>query len=75
MNWSNLKRNLCPKCDEDFTKGIEIETIPTQLDTMLRHVCGFQIRESRMTQIVNSQITQDLQDKWDNELKGGEKNE
>lgn len=29
--------------------------------------CGFAIREKRYSEIVNSQITQDLQDKWDQE--------
>jgi hypothetical protein len=65
MKWSNLKQNKCPKCDKDFMIGLKQEG--RSLCTIFIHPCGFKIRELRWSQIVNNQITQDLEDKWNKE--------
>ena len=65
MKWNNLKENKCPQCDKDFM--LNLTTYPLGNTQMLAHGCGFRIRESRYAQIVNSQITQDLEDKWNQE--------
>lgn len=74
MKWSNLKINKCPQCGEDWAFSLKaVEDINKQLnefnakDVMLSHGCGFKIREIRYSQIVNSQITQDLEDKLNKE--------
>lgn len=53
MNWSNLKRNKCPKCSKELTFG----KYPGVLDC---DRCEFKISESKMSQIVNSQIRDSL---------------
>lgn len=73
MKWSNLKENKCPQCDKDFTKGMLVTMEEdflgdTPAEKFISHSCGFKIRESRYSQIVNSQITQDLEDKWNKEI-------
>lgn len=60
MIWSNLKINKCPKCNRDFVKGLETQILANGRDKMLVHYCGFQIRESRYSQIVTSQVIVDL---------------
>lgn len=62
MKWSNLKQNLCPQCDKKFSYGSFQRAGYIECD------CGFAIREKRYSEIVNSQITQDLEDKWDSEV-------
>ena len=57
LNWYNLKKNKCPKCNKDFAFDL------TALDGMLIHKCQFRIREIRYSQIVNSQITSELEKK------------
>lgn len=73
MKWQNLKQNKCPKCERDIWRGLEVSDIIGTFDRMMRHSCGFQIRESKYRQIVNSQITAELEKKWDAEEEGGEK--
>jgi hypothetical protein len=66
MKWFNLKQNKCPQCDKAFgftsftTKGL------------VTCSCGFKIREVRYSQIVSSQITKALEDKWTQEVEGGD---
>lgn len=66
MNWSNLKDNKCPKCNKDFSIWYAIESVNGD-DQLLRHPCGFKIWTSKFSQIVNSQITKDLENKWNKE--------
>lgn len=70
MNWRNLKENKCPKCEKDITKGLEVIENPMYKTKMLKHNCGFMIRENVYTKIVNSQITQELEEKLDQEEQG-----
>lgn len=66
MKWSNLKENKCPKCNKDLMDGGS-RSINEKNEKILNHVCGFKIRESRMTQIVTSQITAQLEAEMDSE--------
>ena len=56
MNWNNLKLNKCPQCNKDFMHGLDLS-----IRGMMKHSCGFMIRESRYTQIVSNQINRDLE--------------
>lgn len=73
MKWINLKLNICPKCNKDFTKGLMQETRGDFLsdkpaELFLWHKgCGFTIREKRYKQIVVSQITADLERRLEQE--------
>lgn len=62
MKWSNLKLNKCPKCDKEF--GFQAFSAKKGF---IICACGFGISESRFGEIVHSQVTQQLQDKWDGE--------
>ena len=55
MNWNNLKLNKCPQCNKDFMHGLDLS-----IRGMMKHSCGFMIRESRYSQIVSNQIMGDL---------------
>lgn len=59
MNWSNLKENKCPNDGELLRWGRE--------DGNLYYGCGFSISERRLIQITTSQVTEDLERKWDKE--------
>jgi hypothetical protein len=65
MKWSNLKKNACPKCDKDWAYDI-VEAIISGV-SYLKHGCGFMIRQARYSQIVNSQVTTDLERKLQQE--------
>lgn len=69
MTWKNLKENKCPKCDGDF--GYLAFSEPSYINCPKKG-CGFRISHKRYTEIVNSQVNQDLQDKWDAQQEGGE---
>lgn len=61
MIWQNLKLNKCPNCGKDFGKSAGFSAI------MIECSCGFKIGFKRMEQIISSQITKDLEEKWDQE--------
>lgn len=64
MNWQNLKENKCPNCSKAFNYRA-FSAVPNYIKCP---DCSFIISNHRMEQIVNSQITQDLQDKWNLEF-------
>lgn len=66
MKWSNLKINKCPQCDKPIAS---IHFYPREI---VKHPCGFTIRVKRWSEILNSQITTELEERLNNELKGGE---
>lgn len=66
MMWRNLQRNICPKCNKDFFKGLETQIMQNS-QKLFVHPCGFKIREMRFAQIVNNQVTQDLENKLNHE--------
>ncbi len=77
LNWKNLKENKCPQCDRDFTVGMSMEFRQDFLsekpaEKFITHKCGFAVSERQYSQVVNSQITAELEEKWNNELEGGE---
>ena len=66
MKWSNLKQNKCPKCDKAFG-------FPAfQKNGFIQCDCGFIIREKRYSEIVSSQINQNIEDRLNAEFEGGE---
>lgn len=65
MNWSNLKKNKCPKCNKDFMQGLM--THPMAGGQLLSHPCGFSIGERRYSQIVSNQVSREVQDELENE--------
>lgn len=69
MKWFNLKKNKCPQCDKVF--GFS----SFRVKGLVTCDCGFKIRESRYSEIVNSQITKDLENKWNNEFEENQKSE
>lgn len=62
MKWSNLKKNKCPKCDKDFTWG------SFENPSIIICGCGFAIREKRFSEIVSSQINQNIEDRLNEEF-------
>lgn len=68
MKWYNLKQNKCPNCDKPI---VGYHFFPGNL---MKHPCGFVISVKKFSLIVSSQITQELEDKWneEQEAKGGE---
>lgn len=61
MKWQNLKQTRCPKCDmpfADYCFGGGFISCP----------CGFKIREKRYSEIVNAQINEDLERKYNKEF-------
>lgn len=51
MNWQNLRKNKCPKCNKDFAKSLET------YGGVYFHGCGFKISEEKFKEIVSSQNT------------------
>lgn len=66
LNWWNLKKNRCPQCGKDWAFDL------TAVDGILAHGCGFKIRESRYKEIVNNQVSADLEAQLEAEREGGE---
>ena len=64
MNWQNLKQNKCPKCDKPF--GYFAFTEPGFIKCPVPK-CEFRISEKRYSEIVNSQINAQLEEKWNQE--------
>jgi hypothetical protein len=62
MNWKNLKLNKCPKCEKSIS-GYHF--FPGNI---VKHPCGFTISVRRFSEIVNSMVTQELEEKWNKEL-------
>jgi hypothetical protein len=74
MIWMNLKINKCPGCGKvfgalNFTEAGYINCTNSMAN------CDFRISEGKYMKIVNSQITTDLENQWNTEMDGGEKNE
>lgn len=65
MNWNNLKKNKCPKCSKDF--GFRAFSKPDIIECP-SGVCNFSISHKRFSEIVNSQVSQDL-DNFHNQQK------
>lgn len=62
LEWRRLKQNECPKCkktwgDNEFTKEVGYVSCS----------CGFRISIRRLSEIVNSQVTKGLEEKWNRE--------
>lgn len=53
MKWSRIKESLCPKCTS--------RTMLSFGDGYLTCRCGFRISEQRMTEIVSSIVSKDLE--------------
>lgn len=68
MEWYKLKSNMCPKCGKAFNYA---SFKPGFIICSINH-CNFKISTKRFSEIVNSQITQDLERKWETEQEGGE---
>jgi len=66
MKWYNLKQNKCPKCDKPIAS---YHFYPGEI---VKYPCGFTIRVKKWSEIVNSQITKDLEDKLNKEIEGDE---
>jgi hypothetical protein len=58
MNWFNLKKNKCPQCNKDFTRGLTVES--NMQPTTLKHACGFKIREQKYKEIVSGMVERNL---------------
>lgn len=72
--WNNLKVNKCPECNKDFMRGLT--TVPVSgKGNLLAHECGFKIFERTYSRIVNSQITQEIEDQLNREYdeEGGDR--
>lgn len=59
MIWKNLKENKCPQCN----KNLNWNRVG-YLDCS----CGFMIRNTRAEEIIGSQITKELEDKWNRDI-------
>jgi len=65
MNWANLKKNRCPKCNKDWAfdlKELIVETIGGGKHKLLVHGCGFKISEKRYKEIVNGMVNQEIKE-------------
>lgn len=67
MNWKLLKENKCPKCEKDLISGLETQIMKNG-DKLLLHPCGFKIRERRYSEIVNNQVTANIEDRLNKEF-------
>lgn len=74
LNWYNLQKNKCPKCNKDLMAGLNTQNIMPMgglPDVMYIHPCGFQITESKYKQIttdrVNRQIETEMEGRGQNE--------
>lgn len=60
MNWNNLTKNKCPKCNKDFVGSTKIDKT-NAMDKKMIHSCGFQIRESTFARIVSGQVGKSIE--------------
>lgn len=58
MKWFNLKKNKCPSCNADF--GFFAFQEPGYV-VCSKSKCDFRISHKRYTEIVNSQVTKDIE--------------
>lgn len=66
LKWGNLKLNKCPKCGKTFdSESFRTPGIIACSNKM--PWCDFRIRETRYSQIVNSQITARIERELDEE--------
>ena len=56
MKWDNLKKNMCPKCNLDWTKADNAHFGAMVVICK----CDFKITEMRMLEIVNDRVNKDL---------------
>lgn len=61
LKWGNLKKNKCPQCEKDFTKGLKVV-----LGTLMTHTCGFGISEQRYKEIVSGMVEKQLSQRDEN---------
>lgn len=61
MTWKNLQKNKCPQCNKDITAAYNPKT------RLFECKCGFRISIQKFQQIVNSRVTQDIEDKLNKE--------
>ena len=54
MQWDRLKKNLCPQCGRSL-----IDQYDPSIQ-MFKCICGFMIGAKRFKDIVNKQITEEL---------------
>lgn len=54
MRWVNPGYVKCPKCNEDFVRGMKTDIMHAGGVTIavIKHKCGFAIRETRYKEIV-----------------------
>ena len=57
MKWSNLKQNKCPQCDK-LIAGYHF--FPGNI---VKHPCGFVISVKRWSEILNSQVNEEIDEK------------
>lgn len=62
MNWQNLKINKCPKCNADF--GYLAYSEPNFITCPK---CKFRISHKRFSELVNAQVTADIEERLDRE--------
>ena len=62
-NWKNLKQNKCPECNTVFG----YTAFSKRIGYIVCSQCGYTISNKRFSEIVNSQITEELQRKWEKE--------
>jgi len=62
MKWKNLKENKCPQCDKSFG----YKAFSQRLGYIVCD-CGFKISNKRFSEIVNSQVNQDIEKELENE--------
>ena len=68
LYWENLKENRCPKCFKNFMIGLETQPNPEQaFNQIMRHGCGFRIRDFSYRRIVSGQITGEIEEKMQQE--------
>lgn len=58
MNWNNLKKNKCPKCNCDWLKMGNA----TFENGMIICKCSFKISERKMSMIVTDKVNQDIEE-------------
>ena len=63
MKWFNLKKNMCPQCNKDFTQSAEFTS------TMIICNCGFKISPKRYKEIVTSQVEKNIDEIYTEEVK------
>lgn len=59
VKWANLRKNKCPKCDKAF--GYQAFSEPNFVNCP--H-CDFKISHKRYTEIVNSQVNAEIEEKY-----------